>query len=171
MMFSNQPMNPQELAVLHRRMGIAEDTLSGPMPTDIGSGLQRLGTAMGLAAMRARYNSQFPAAPAAPGGSSAPKAMSPFQRIAEALSGDTMPWQFPAAPSLPGAPAGAAARDTTGWNLPATSLRQGDRQQPPIPVAPPPEPASVTSTLPFSTQNTSGGMFGFFKPPAPSGLW
>lgn len=168
MMFSNQPMTPQQLAMLRQRIGASEDALAGPMPTNFGSGLQQLGSAIGLAAMRARYNSQFPDAPVAQGGAAQQQPASPFQRVAEALSGNRMPWQFPDAPTAAGAPASAApAFDSTGWNLPMTSPRQGDRQQPPVvPATPAPTP-TVQPNIPVASQptipvasNKSGGIFG-----------
>lgn len=103
MMFSNQPLTPQQLALLRRRMDSAQTELTyGGMPTDIGSGLQRLGTAIGYAAMKHRYNSQFPDAPPPPPGAMPQQQNKPpIQGIVEALSGNRMPWQFPAAPSAP----------------------------------------------------------------------
>lgn len=192
MLFSNQPLNPQELSALRRRIGTTEDSLaSSPMPTDIGSGLQRLGSAVGLAAMRARYNSQFPDAPQMPGGGYAPQAKPPIQNFLETVSGNRMPWQFPAAPAGVKPPL-----DSTGWNLPMTSPRQGDRQQPPISNMPSTAPSpmmgsvfgsgnapapisptnSITGNVLASTGATlppssPGGFFGLFKQQAPSGLW
>jgi len=190
MLFSNQPMNPQELAALRRRVSGTEDALAySPMPTNIGSGLQRLGTAVGLAAMRARYNSQYPDGPQMPSGGYAPQAKPPIQSILETVSGNRMPWQFPAAPSQPGVASNIAAPVTT-------SLRQGDRQLPPIaptpsvtpaPMmgsvfgsgntpAPTPPASSMTGNVLASTGATlppsnPGGFFGLFKPQSASGLW
>jgi hypothetical protein len=174
MMFSNKPMNTQQLEALRRRIGTTEDSLAAsPMPTDIGSGLQRLGSAVGLAAMRARYNSQFPDGPPMPSGGYAPQAKPPIQSILETVSGNRMPWQFPAAPSVPGATASVnPPSDSTGWNLPMTSPRQGDRQQPPVATVAS-APASVMQPNSPIASMQPGGLFGLgnILNPNTGGLW
>lgn len=166
-----QPMTPHQLEALRQRMGIAQNTLSGPLPTDIGSGLQRMGTAVGLAAMRSRYNSQFPSAPVAAGGMPAP-AQPPIQGFLENISGNQMPWQFPTAPTAPGA---SPVADTTGWGSPMTSLRQGDQQQPAAPSMPMVQGKPGPSGTGLVPETGGGGVFGLlsnvFQPKTPAGLW
>lgn len=114
MMSSNQPLTPQQLALLHRRMDSAQSEMTyGGMPTDVGSGLQRLGTAIGYAAMKHRYNSQFPDAP---GGMPQQQNKPPIQGIVEALSGNRMPWQFPDAPVTPSTPTATPGPVGAGTN-------------------------------------------------------
>jgi|GEM_PF-6147274 len=96
MIFGPQrPMTLSEAQALDRRMADTRQLLyGGSMPSNVGEGLQRLGTGIGYAIQQQRLRSQFPNGVPGTNVQSQP----PIKRFAEFVSGNQMPWQFPQAP-------------------------------------------------------------------------
>lgn len=170
------PMTPDEVMRMRSRAQAARSAITDPnMPTDLQSGMTRLGQGIAFALMQSRLANQ-------PGGAIQPPT-SPIQRMAESISGNTMPWQFPAAPSMPAQASNMASQPSVGSPVTPTTapppsqapstarhstMAMGGQQSAPAFHAGTSIP--VSSTPPSSGPGFGSGFFDFLKPKI-GGLW